>query len=539
VEARRGNYAAAIPPMQALVSVDRTYLWGWHQLAEWYNETGRSQNYLEAASELVRLQPGHPVALMMRGEARLQTGDRESGKNDLREALKASPGYSHAAAVLFDACLEDEEFREARQALAVLQEHAAGPEVAVKQLQLAARLHDEEGALRAFTEVCEGPGQSPYPLQAALAELKTAGLEERADRVMREAWQGGGPFQPWVPIYWIDSTEGQAAEPGERLRAADACIKAYPKLMRGHDCKAEQLALAGRFEEALAACRPADLDPLPVELLGRAAWIDNRRGERAKAIAAMKQIVSENPTFILGWRQLAAWYDMGGRHRECLEACEQFVKLEPANPLAYVYRGEARRSLADRRGALADFQKAFEIDPTFDAAGLNLITEQLATGDVAGAARTLTVVSEHSDEALVRLRAVQVACRQGDFDSAAARFRALAEDPEASRGILKDAVTAFDAEGWGPRLTGELADLAFKPEGTPAVAALWAERTTGSGSPEIVAERLPKLLASNPEAGREVVLAHVWALADAGKSVQSVVTKYSDVLRSETATWAR
>src|SRR4029078_6073752 len=84
VEAKRGNYASAIPPMQALVAVDPPSVWGWHQLAQWYNETGRSESYLEAASELVRLQPGHPVALMMRGEARLQTGDLYGGNADAR-----------------------------------------------------------------------------------------------------------------------------------------------------------------------------------------------------------------------------------------------------------------------------------------------------------------------------------------------------------------------------------------------------------------------------------------------------------------------
>ena len=539
VEARRGNYAAAIPPMQALVAVDPTYLWGWHQLAEWYNETGRVENYLEAASELLRLQPGHPVALMMRGEARLLTGDRDGGKADLREALKVSPGYSHAAAVLFDACLADDELREARQVLAVLQEHAAGPEVAVKQILLACRLDDDEGAIRAFGEVCEGPGQSPFPVQAALGELKNAGLEERSIRVLRDAWQTGGPFHPWVPIFWIDSTDGQEAEPGERLRAAEACIKTYPKFMPGHDCKAEQLALSGRFDEALVACKPADLDPLPIELRGRAAWIENRRGDRAKAISIMRQLVAENPNFVLGWRQLAAWYDTAGRHKDCLEATENFVRLEPSNPLAYVYRGEARRSVADRRGALGDFRKAFELDPTSEAAGLNLVTEQLATGDIAGAARTLASVSEHSDSPLVRLRAIQVACGQADFDTAASRFRSLAQDPEATRGILREAVQAFEAEGWGTRLTGELKDLAFAPDGTPEVAGLWAERTVAAGSPEAVSDRLQELLSANPIAGREVVLAYLWALADSGKPVQSAVTKYSEVLRADAAAWAR
>jgi tetratricopeptide (TPR) repeat protein len=253
----------------------------------------------------------------------------------------------------------------------------------------------------------------------------------------------------------------------------------------------------------------------------------------------MRQLVAENPNFVLGWRQLAAWYDSAGRHRDCLEATENFVRLEPANPLAYVYRGEARRSIADRRGALTDFQKALELDPSSETAGLNLITEQLATGDVAAAARTLAAVSEHSDSPLVRLRAIQVACAQSDFDTAAARFRTLAQHPEATRGILREAVQAFDAAGWGSRLTGELQDLAFAPDGTPEVAGVWAERTVAAGSPEAVSDRLPTLLAANPVAGREVVLAYLWALADSGKPVQGAVTKYSEVLRADAAGWAR
>jgi tetratricopeptide (TPR) repeat protein len=539
VEARRGNYAAAIPPMQALVAVDPSYVWGWHQLAEWYNETGRPQNYLEAASELVRLQPHHPVARMMRGEAKLQTGDRDGGKSDLRESLKVSPNYYPAATILFDACLADDEIREARQVLAVLQEHAAGPEVALKQIQLATRMEDADAAIRAFAEVCEGSGQSPLPVQDALNELKSAGWEDRAMRVLREAWQNGGPFHPWVPIFWVNSPEGEATEPGERLRAAEAAIKAYPKFTPGHDCKAELLALAERFDEALIACRPSDFDPLPIELRARAAWIENRRGDRSKAITIMRQLVAEQSTFVTGWRHLAAWYDAAGRHRECLDAAEYFVTLEPMNPVAYVYRGEARRSIADRRGAMADFQKAFELDSTFEAAGLNLVSEQLATGDIAGAARTLNTVSEHGNGPLVRLRGIQVACRQNDFETAAARFRSLAQDPESTRGILRDAVTAFDTEGWGPRLTGELKELAFAADGSPLIAGFWAERTVATSSPDVVSDLLPDLLAANPEAGREAVIAYLWALAETGKPVQGAVMKYDGVLRSHPWAWAQ
>ena len=116
IEARRGNYEMAIPPMQALVAVDPEYVWGWQQLAEWYNDIGRSDDYLQAADELCRLRPEHPMSLTMRGEAKLQTGDREAGKEDLREVLRAFANYSPAAAILFDACLADDEMTEARTA---------------------------------------------------------------------------------------------------------------------------------------------------------------------------------------------------------------------------------------------------------------------------------------------------------------------------------------------------------------------------------------------------------------------------------------
>jgi cellulose synthase operon protein C len=540
VQARRGNYAAAIPRMQALVAVDPSYVWGWHQLADWYNETGKPESYLEAASELVRLQPHHPTGWMMRGEAKLQTGDRDGGKSDLREALKISPNYTPAAAVLFDAHLADDEIREARQALAMLQEHAGGPEVAVKQIQFACRTDDVEAALRAFTEICEGPGTSPYPIQVGLAELQAAGWEDRAHRVLREVWQSGGPFHPWAPIFWIDCPDGREAEPGERLRSTETVAKAYPKFVPGHDRKAEQLALVGRFDEALAACRPPELgDPPPAELRSRAAWVEAQRGDRAKAITIMRQLVTEQPRYVSGWRQLAEWYEATGKPREHHEAAERFVELDPTNPVAYVHRGEARRALADRRGALADFQKAFDIDPTFDAAGLNLITEQLATGDTDAAARTLTALQEHADGPLLRLRAVQVACRQGDFEVAISRFRALAADPEVTQEILLEAIRAFDAEGWESRLTAELKEMVAAPDANPHLAALWAKRAASAGSTEEVSERVPAILTQNPDSGRQTILACILATADRGESIQAEVQKHSELLRADDVSWAR
>jgi tetratricopeptide (TPR) repeat protein len=240
-----------------------------------------------------------------------------------------------------------------------------------------------------------------------------------------------------------------------------------------------------------------------------------------------------------GWRQLAAWYDAACRYRDCLDAAEHFVQLEPDNAVAYVYRGEARRSLGDHRGAAADFAKAFEIDPEFEAAGINLITEQLATDDLTGAARTLGALREHSDGPLVRLRAVQVACRQGEREQATMHFRELGADPGAARSAVKEAIAAFDAQQWAPDITRELKDLAFADGANPDLAGLWAERSAAAGTLDSVVDRLPELLERNPAAGREVVLAYAWAVAEAKKPVQGIVQKYNDLLRSDDKSWAR
>src|SRR5205085_11931414 len=80
VEHRRGDMDAAISAMEQLVEKEPDYYWGWQQLADWYNEANKPEDYLRAAEHLVRLRPDSPVAVARLGEAKLQTGDREGGK---------------------------------------------------------------------------------------------------------------------------------------------------------------------------------------------------------------------------------------------------------------------------------------------------------------------------------------------------------------------------------------------------------------------------------------------------------------------------
>lgn len=543
VEARRGNFSAAIPPMQALVSAHPDYYWGWQQLADWYNETDRPQNYLEAAGELVRLRPDHPVPLAMRGEAKIKLGDRDGGKEDLREALRLNPRYAPAAAVLFDACLDDEEFRDARAALAVLQEHLTGPEVAVKQLQLHARTHDEEGAARAFAEVCDHDGEtSPGVMKLAFEAMQEAGYEARAVDALKAAWQAGRPFNPWASIYWIDSPAGMGAPPAERLAAVDAAIDGYPDFAVAYDRRAELLAGMGRFDEALAACSPAILGtPAPIALRGRAAWVVAEQGDRTKAITMMQTVLAEDPNYSWGWRQMTIWTEVLGRTREHLAAAGHLVRLAPDDPVSLVFRGEARRAAGDRAGAREDFRKAYDLDPASEVAGVQLIGEQIAANDVAGAVETLRTLKGDNPSPHVRLRAVQVACANHDGRAARTEFRSLAADPDVTPAVLREAAAALDEEGWTLEADDVLAGRASDPEAPAAVAQLWAEREVHADRFDRVGDQLPVLAKANPPAGRAAVLAYAWGLVNAGRpeAAAATVQRFNDLLRADDDSWAR
>lgn len=544
VEARRGNYSAAIARMQALVSVDEHYYWGWWQLADWYNETGKPEAYLEAAEQMVKLRPDLPTALTLRGEAKLQTDDRDGGKADLREALRMHPGYSPAAAILFDACLADDERKEARAALSVLQEHMTGPEVLVKQLAYAVHTGDEDGAVRAFADVCRTEGDGPPGvLHAAWREMTDAELEPRAIEAMEEAWRSGEPFNPWAALLWLDTPTGETAEPADRVGACDAVLKQYPGFIPGHDRKAEQLARLGRYDEAATACRAAPVNPLPLTLRGRAAWVEAMRGDRERAIDQMTACVTEDPDYTWGWRQLAHWYGDLGRPRDCLRATDHLVRLAPNDPVAFVLRGEAKRSLGDHRGALEDYRRAYDLDPQFDAAGHQLLSEQLATDDLSGAEKTLETLREGAPDGSARLgvRAVQLAARQRNLSAARSALRDLIADPKADRALVREAATALDDQGWAAEADEELEAAVSGDACTPAAAAAWAERHCAAGNGWKVADRLKQLVDRSPDAGREAALVCAWGAAvnDQPETATATVQRFADLIRQTDDGWGR
>ena len=542
VEARRGNLPLACREMQALVTLEPTYYWGWQQLAEWYNEAGKPTEFLEATERLVELRPDNPIALAMRGEARLQNDDREGGKTDLRDAQHLEPGYSYPGMLLFDAHLQDEEYTQARAALAVLEEHIAGggrPYVLARYAQLAARTRDEEGAADAFGELLTLQCDSTWPINSSAAEMRQAGWPERVDRLLRDTLEKADDFHPWVLMAWLESKEGTSAEPEIKLRIVRRVTEIHPRYAQAYDVMAELLTRLGRHDEALRACHPkAWGDRPPLILRGRAAWISWQRGDRPAAIARMREIVATDPDYYWGWQQLANWYDEEDATADYLEATEHLVRLGPTDPSAYGYRGEARAAAGDRRGAKADFRRAFELDPAYAFAGISLFDTLVTDDELNEADRTLARLEEHVGGPHVQLRALRLKCLRKDREGAKSAFRALISEPDAPPFVITKAASAMTDAGYAADVDDAVA-AEIDGSLSPPVARLFVERAAGRGDWSFL-QKLPTLI-TRGEGGRELLYSTVDALASPSQRsrLHDVLDRFGDEIRQTHRGWAK
>ena len=543
VEAKRGNIPLACREMQALVAVESTYYWGWQQLAEWYNETGRKEDFLDAADKLVDLRPDNPMALAMRGEAKLQNDDREGAKADLKEAQQAEPGYFYAGMLLFDAHLHDAEYPQARAALAVLEEHVSDggrPHLLSRYIQLATRTKDKEAAGDAFRELLTLPSDTPWLIGAAANELRQADWGDLTDTVLRETLEEADDYHPWVLMTWLDTEDSQEADPEDKLRVVNRVIETHPRYPLAYDVKAEILTRMGRYDDAIAACHPKAWGDTPPQILrGRLAWITAQRGDRTAAIAAMRALLTADPEYAWGWRQLAEWYDEEDAHAEFLEAAEQLVRLSATDPSAYVARGDARQAMADRRGAKADYQEALRMDPAYGIAGLHLFELELGDGELDAARRTLAVLEEHAGGPQVALAAVRLHARGEDAEAARLALLQLLPMEEAPYFLVSRGVETLVAAGMGAVADRALDQLMAGEEPSSTTVRLWVERAVARADWAFL-DRLPAFVQAGDN-GLEALYAAVDALGEPPhrQRLHEVIQKFGDALKATDRGWAK
>jgi tetratricopeptide (TPR) repeat protein len=485
VQAERGDLPAAIGQMQAILKEDPNYYWGWANLADWQNRTRDFESYLESAEHMARLAPDSPVPFGYRGEAKLRLDRRAEAKADFQTALEIAPDYTFAGLSLFDEQLADGELEAAEETLNRVREHVAAEFVMAREVQLAAKQQNEAAACDSLRQLVEFATDNDWPFNAAYTAISEAGWDEQLDEILASAQESEGvnalALAVWVER-WQNSVDWEHEPPEEaelksRLGTLSRAVRLNPEDSRGHDLKAELLARAGRFDEALAACKHKVWEGKPPLMLrGRAAWIEAQRGDLPQAIRKMLAVTEEDPDYYWGWSNLADWHNRTQDWEAFLHAANHMVRLAPDTPVPFGYRGEALLKTGDRDAAMADFRHALDIAPDYTFAGLYLFDEHLAQDELDQADEALSRIREHVPPEFSLARDVQLQAKRQDEEGAAGALQQLLETETENDWCYNTAYEAMTEAGWEKRLTKLLADARKSDEVNPLALAIAVDR---------------------------------------------------------------
>src|SRR5260370_24242793 len=160
------------------------------------------------------------------------------------------------------------------------------------------------------------------------------------------------------------------------------------------------------------------------------------------------------------------------------------VRLSARDPMSYGFRGEAHLKTGDRAAAKEDFGRAFELDPDYTFAGLQLFDVQLDDDELDDANDTLQALQQRTGEdGHIRLRGLKLASRRNDQPEAAELLEGYTTDDEAPPFLFQQAIDAMSEAGWSAAVDQVLGVALDDEASIPQVARLWMQRHSRRNDP--------------------------------------------------------
>jgi len=259
------------------------------------------------------------------------------------------------------------------------------------------------------------------------AEHDKRRIEEAAARAAAEggaaAQEQADPLQTASRLVSEGNLEGS-------VEYFEAAVAAVPEDSERRDLLAKVLFNLGRLDQALAAAnglrevapdhenlhllfadiyagqenfdaaaqeldQQAELTPQNPAVFRRKAWLAEKKGDRAGAIAANETLTTLQPDNVEAWLALGSLYAESGQPDKSEQAFRHVVELDPKNAyktffnIGVLIENKPDRTEAEERRALEAFQKATEINPAYAKAHRHLAYALLRAGDLPGAKREL------------------------------------------------------------------------------------------------------------------------------------------------------
>jgi tetratricopeptide (TPR) repeat protein len=331
----------------------------------------------------------------------------------------------------------------------------------------------------------------------------------------------------------------RAEQLDERLATLDKAAELEPRGTEAYDQRVRALAGAERWDEALAACRPAVFgDHRPPDLRADEAWVEAQRGNLPAAIQQMQLVVADEPQYFAGWNMLAEWYAKLQDHAHYLEAAEAMVRISPHYEVSHGYLGEARQQSGDAAGAMEAYRRAFALNPQYEFAGNGLFDLLVAAGDLEQAAATLRTLQTHGDTPFVLAREAQLATKQNDMSQAGELLDQFCADTTGPGWLVQVTVQAI-VEAQAPGTAEAVLERRLtEPTANPEVGRQWVLLQVQRGHWRFV-QRLQPLFRDNRPVGEQAVYAYIEALylGNHARDLRSFVRRNESWLRNSDFVW--
>jgi cellulose synthase operon protein C len=320
----------------------------------------------------------------------------------------------------------------------------------------------------------------------------------------------GGETRSWLILAGSlnPQTDGD-----ELFKALERALELNRRCEEAYDSYARALTRLGRFDQALVQCSPPGLQPAPVKLCIRAAWVEAERGNLGKAIERAKTALAEHPEYYGGWQLLADWYVRSQALEKAIHAAEKMVELAPLESVPLGYLGDLKLRLDDRPGARSAFERAFRLDPDYSYAGYQLFAMWLADRETDAAEKVLKVLTRSGENHQTVSCAVQLACVRSQFEQALQLFGKLCRLSDAEHWTLANAAAALEQANYGRKVDRELESCLQDQQNPANVAGFWVERQVKHGRWGL--QKQLRKLAAGGDARRRAVLVYLSNMGEA------------------------
>ena len=458
---------------------ERQDLWhAWSAVIHQLSDMQQHEEAIELAQQATRRFPMLPRIWIDRSAAHAACGQIEEEIDALRRANEINPNWGETARLLAEAFEKKGDLESARveierviQAeprdarnhgfLANIQWQSDQKEEALDTLAKAVRL--EPGYDWAWSTMRSWSAEIGKPdFDSEVARELTESRPKEARSWLLYAMTQDGPNQ-------VD----------DALAALDRGLELNPLSVDCHDQKAIFLKNAGRFEEALAACKPMIFgDETPLELVARAAWIEGELGNMPKAISDMEKVVAQDPDYYWAWMRLAEWYEYQNMNDKYLKAAEEMVRLGPQSPISWGYLGDGQLQSGKREEAKQHFLQAVQLAPSYTFASGKLLELLVEDKEFDRASELIDVVSTHILPEWAMSERIRIATLKGDQDTALQLLSELCLMPSEDSAALDQAVESMFLADWSDETLSVISRQIDHPESTPWVAYVFAHLTT-------------------------------------------------------------